>query len=404
MLLTTFKYKGVSKDGATVSGIIKAYDEYEAVYELKETCPIITTIEAVKERKKLSEMTIGTPKIKEKELAILCSQFSIILSAGLPIVRCVEMVAEQAKSKYLHDILIKVSEDISAGYGMAQSFEMNCPSLPKTFIETVRAGEQSGTLETCFKRLHKYYDKNSKTKGKVVSALTYPIIVIVVAIVVFIIIMVVAVPLFKSVFEEMGSELPMETVVMIAVSDFFTQSWWMILAIAVAAFLAYRLSLRSEAGRLAFSDFSLHHAPFHNIRSMSASAQFANTMSTMISAGLPVIKALDVTSNVVGNYIFALGIRGVRDSVKQGKGISESMSQDSCFPKMLTEMTGVGEHSGSMEATLDVIGEYYDNEVDVATNRLISMLEPAITIGLAVFTVVLLMSVYLPMFSMYGSI
>lgn len=402
--MITFKYKGVSKDGVDVSGIIKAYDEYEAVAELRETCPIVTLIEEVTEKKSLKDIKIGKDKISDKELAILCSQFSIILSAGLPIVRCVEMVAEQAKSKYAHDLLLKVAEDISAGHGMAQSFESNAPDLPRTFIETIRAGEQSGTLETCFKRLHKYYDKNSKTKGKVISALTYPVIVIVVAIIVFIIIMVVAVPLFIDVFMELGTELPLITKMMIAVSNFITGWWWTLILIGIAAFIAYKLFIKTLAGKITMAQFSLNKAPFHKIRSMSASAQFANTMSTMISAGLPMIKALEVTSNVVGNYVFAEGIRAVRESVMQGSGIAESMARYSCFPKMLTEMTGVGERAGSMEDTLDVVGEYYDNEVDVATNRLLAIMEPVITVGLAVFTVALLLSIYLPMFDMYGSI
>lgn len=402
--MTTFKYKGVSRDGINVSGVIKAYDEYEAVAQLKDSCPVVTMIEEVKEKKSLSDIKIGKEKLSDKELAILCSQFSIILAAGLPIVRCVEMVAEQAKSKFAHDLLMKVSEDISAGYSMAQSFENNAPDLPKTFIETIRAGEQSGTLEVCFKRLHKYYDKNSKTRGKVVGALTYPIIVIIVAIVVFIIIMVVAVPLFISTFAELGTELPFITKLIIGISEFFTNWWWILIAVGIVAFVAYRLYVKTPAGRVNVAELSLHKAPLHKIRQMSASAQFANTMSTMLAAGLPVIKALEVTANVITNYVFAEGIRGVQENVRHGDGIAESMARYTCFPKMLTEMTGVGERAGSMEDTLEVVGDYYDNEVDVATNRIITLMEPAITVGLAVFTVVLLLAVYLPMFDMYGSV
>lgn len=175
--MTTYKYKGLSPDGAKLSGVIKAYNEFEAVAQLRETCSVITKIEEVKETQSWNKQ-IGTKKIKDKELAIICSQFAIILTSGLPIVRCVEMVAAQARTKELQRMLKKVAEDVSGGYSLAQSFENNATGFPTTFIETVRAGEQSGTLEACFEKLHKYYDKTAKMKAKIISTLTYPAIVI----------------------------------------------------------------------------------------------------------------------------------------------------------------------------------------------------------------------------------
>ena len=200
--MTTYRYKGQTKDGTAVSGVIRAYDEFEAASRLRETVAVITRLEEVQEKKEnIFNRPIGL-KIKEKELALICSQFAIILSAGMSIQHCVEMVAAQTRNRHIRQMLEKVAEEVGAGYSMAQSFENNAPYLPKTFIETVRAGEQSGTLEECFQRLHRYYDKSAKTKAKVVSTLTYPAMVIVVAIVVFIIIIAVAVPAFNDVFAE----------------------------------------------------------------------------------------------------------------------------------------------------------------------------------------------------------
>ena len=217
--MTTFKYKGLSPDGQKVSGVVKAYNEYEAVTQLRSTCSVITSIQEVKEAKGLNR-NLGKVKIKDKDLAMICSQFSIILTSGLPIVRCVEMVAEQAADKQLRDILYQVAEDVSGGYSLATSFENHCPTLPVTFIETIRAGEESGTLELCFSRLYTYFDKSAKTKAKVASALTYPIMVIVVAIIVFIIVMVKAVPAFTTAFRDRGTDQPSITKGRIAVSDF----------------------------------------------------------------------------------------------------------------------------------------------------------------------------------------
>ena len=400
--MTTYKYKGVSADGAKISGVIRAYDEFEAVSQLRETCSVVTRIEAVPEEQ-ADRGTIRRP-IKDKELSILCSQFAIILTSGMPIVRCVEMVAAQARTRQLRQLLSRVAEDVSGGYGLAQSFSNAGAAFPVTFIETLRAGEQAGTLEVCFDRLHKYYDRSAKTHAKLVSALTYPALVLVVAAIVFLIIMTVAVPMFTSVFRQMGSELPGVTRALIAVSDFFQHFWW-ILVLAVLAVWAVRLLLRrSEQGRLFLAAGKLQRSPLRRIHQMNAAAQFASTMATMLAAGLPVIRSLEVTSGVISNYLFADAVRRVRQGVEQGRGLAECMAADPIFPRLLTEMTGVGERSGDLEQTLTVIGDYFENEVSVTTQRLLSLLEPAITIALAFITVILLLAVYLPMFTMYGGI
>ena len=335
--MTTYKYKGQSLSGARVSGVVRAYDEFEAVAKLRDTCAFITKIEPVKERGTALDKPIGF-KLKDKELALLCSQFSIILTSGLSVMRCVEMVASQTRNKYTRRMLEKVAEEVGAGYSLAQSFESNAPYLPATFIETVRAGEESGTLALCFDRLHRYYERTAKTRAKIISTMTYPA--------------------FK----------------------------------------------RTERGKLVLASYAIERAPLRRLRSMSAAGRFANTMSTMLTAGLGVPRALDVTSQVVGNYLFSLGVRKVKENVERGRGIAESMAGVECFPKMLTEMVGVGERAGSLPQTLDVIGNYFDSEVETQSTRLLSVLEPVITIVLAVIVVVLLLAVYLPMFSMYGSI
>ena len=400
--MTTFKYRGLSPDGEKVQGVVKAYNEYEAVTQLRESCSVITHIEEVREKKNLN-ITFGATRIKDQDLAIICSQFAIILNSGMPIVRCVEMVADQARTPELKAKLLKVAEDVSGGYSLAQSFVNNMSDLPVTFIETVRGGEQSGTLEICFDRLHTYYDKQSKVRGKVISTLTYPAIVIFVAIIVFIIIMVVAVPTFVSTFEELGTDLPGITKAMIAVSDFLTHQWPVLILIIAGLAGGFVGMKHTEKGKELLDTFSLRKSPLKRLHSMSAMAQYASTMSTMLAAGLPILQSLEVTSNVITNGLISNSIHRVCKNVERGKGLAESMREEKCFPHLLVEMSNVGEQSGNLEKTLDVVSDYYNNEVEQITNRLLSALEPAITVGLAIMTVVLLCGVYLPMFSMYGS-
>ena len=400
--MKTFRYKCVSHDGVKATGIIKSYDEFEAVSKLREEYKLVTDIEEVgdEDGEVKSEKHI---KIKTKELAMMCSQFSIILASGLPVVSCLQMVAAQSKSKQVGKMLTRVAEDVDAGYSMASAFEKNAPSLPKTFIETVRAGEESGALETCFSRLHNYYDRSAKTRQKLISTMTYPAIVIVVAIIVFIIIMAVAVPMFIDTFESLGIELPAITRAMIAVSNAITGYWWLILMIVAAVAGGYIYASRTERGKYAIGKYRLQKAPLRKLNQLNASSQFASTMSTMIASGLPITKALDITSQVVTNVVFGVAVRKVKEGVEQGRSMVDCMGEDECFSKLLTEMTGVGERSGSMEETLDVVAEYFANELDISSQRLLSLLEPIITICLAVIAVVLLLGVYMPMFSMYGA-
>ncbi len=402
--MKTFRYKAISPDNIKVSGVIKAYDEYEAVTKLRETCSIVTGIEEVRDSKATGAANPKKLKIKEKELALMCSQFEIILSSGLPVGRCVQMVAAQSKNKAINRMLLNVAEDIEGGYSMASSFEKNAPSLPRTFIETVRAGEQSGTLEKCFARLHRYYDRTAKMKAKIISTLTYPTIVVTVAVIVFIIIMAVAVPVFISTFEDMDIELPGITRAMIGLSRFITGYWWIVVAIILLLTAAYKYAIRTEEGKRRITAFRLRKSPLHKLTAMNVSSQFANTMSTMIAAGMPITKALDITSSVVTNYTFSLAVRKVKEGVERGRSLTVCMSEINCFSSMLTEMTGVGERSGSMEDTFDIVGDYFSNEVEVYSQRLLSILEPAITISLAVIAVLLLLCVYAPMFTMYGAI
>ena len=225
-----------------------------------------------------------------------------------------------------------------------------------------------------------------------------------VAIVVFIIVMVKAVPVFVSTFEYMGSELPAITKGMIAVSNFMVHQWLLLVVLLLAAGVVYFLVRRSPKGRVALDTFSLKRSPLKKLHSMNAMSQFAATMTTMLSAGLPIIRSLEVTANVITNSLISNSIRRVCLGVEQGRGLADTMREEGLFPQLLVEMTNVGEQSGNLEQTLSVVSDYYNNEVTVITDRLLTMLEPVITVGLAVMTVILLLGVYLPMFSMYGAV
>ena len=400
--MVTYKYKAISMDGAPISGIIEAYDEYNAVAQIKETCRLVTKITPVKEREGFLTMELGSKKIKTKSLSVVCSQFAIILKAGMAIAKCVELIADQTVDKKLKKLLQKVAADVSSGHSLAGSFENNGKdALPITFIETVRAGEESGTLENCFENLSFYFDKRTKTKQKVMGALTYPIFVVCVAIIVIIVVMVKVVPTLVSVFADLGGDLPFATKLLINTSNFFRKNLlWMGVAIVILMFL-FKIITNTEDGRIAWNKFKLKIPVLGKIALLNGASQFANTMSTLLSAGLPVPQALGVTSKTMDNYLLSIRTGKMVTGIETGRRLGDCMKDENCFPKTLNEMCAIGEETGELENTLDTIGSYYDNEAAYATQKAVALLEPTIMVFMALGAGFIVIAIYMPIFTMY---
>lgn len=400
--MQTFKYTAVSRNGGKVTGIVEAFDEYAAVAKVKETCTVVTKIAPVKVIPR-EHKDLMAPKVSEKALAVMCSQFAIILGAGLPVVRAVELIAEQTADRALKKILQQAAGDVASGFSLAHSLESKGKVLPITFIETVRAGEESGTLDNSFARLHSYYDKSSKLKGKVQAAMIYPLFTLAVAVVVVGIIMVKAVPTFVSSFQSMGVDLPLPTRMLIAVSGFFVKYWAALLAAAAAFAILWKLWGQTEKGRLTQDRWKLKTPALGKLNRMKAAAQFANTLATMLAAGIPVMRAVSITAKVLDNACVGAEVELQVPRLEEGKTLTEGLRTCEFLPSLLVEMAGVGEETGTLETTLEVVGSFYDNETDLKSQKAISLLEPIIICVLAVIVVFILLAVYAPMFSLYGS-
>lgn len=397
--MANFKYKAISKNGEHVNGVIEAPDQLEAVAKIKQTCPVIEEIQEVKAQVK--GLAPNIKKISAKTLSLLCNRFSIILGVGLPIVQAVDMLAGQMEEKEVSNMLHEISKDVAMGRSLSSSFAARTGVFPVTFLETVRSGEESGDLALAFNRLSTYYEKVSKTKQKITSALVYPAFVLIVAVIVMIIIMVYAVPAFSGSFANMGTELPWITKFVIGMSDFVIQSGLYVVCVIAAIVFACKLYARTEKGAELFSTIALGLPIIGKIIQLSAASQFAHTMSMMITAGMPILKCIDTAGKSVSNYVMRRDIVGAASGVEEGRSLGACLAKSKFLPPMLVEMTTMGESTGTLETTLTAVGNFYDNEVDVSTTKALSVLEPAIICCLAVFVVVILFSVYLPMFSMY---
>ena len=400
--MAVYRYKALNTDGKKIEGIVETQDEFLAMTQVKAMHNIVIELKEEKEKKSILSMEIGKAKIDFKSLSVMCSQFSIILQSGVPIDTCMQLVSRQVKDKHLREMLEKSAIDVGKGNGIAASFEKNCPILPPTFVETVRAGEESGTLEQSFERLERYYDKSYKTKQKVKQAMFYPVFVLVVAIVVLAVVMIFVIPTVAGVFDSLEGELPILTKWMIAGSEFTRKNIIWIVFVLVTIIIGARLYCKSEKGKIQWNEWKLKIPVLGNIAVLNGASQFANTMATLLGAGMSVSQALEITGKILDNYVMGLEVSGMTNRIEEGRPLGECMHQGKHFPDTLVEMCSIGEETGELEKTLDTIGAYYDNESEYATQKAIQILEPAIMVFMAAFAGFIIIAIYLPMFTMYN--
>ena len=398
-----FKFVGQCSDGTTTDGVVEAPDIDEAVNKVRESCEAVLEITEIS-GKQVKLFSIQR-KVTAKALSLTCKQFSIILKAGLPLTQAVYLASMQCQDSTLKALLRQVAEDINEGWSLSYSMEQRGSDvLPVTFLEALKAGEESGDMAPTFERLAEYFERMNKTRDKIVNALTYPVIVIIVAVFVVGIIMVYAVPAFIGMFEGIGGELPFVTKALIAVSNFFTH-WWIAVAGAIALVLfLFKLYSATEQGGLAISRMQVRIPVIGPIIQAANASQFARTMSTMLYAGMPILQSVAVSSRTMSNICMAIDVASSVDGVESGLTLGDCLSVSKSLPPMLVQMVAVGESSGSLEGTMSVVADYYDNETDTQTKRALGLLEPAIIIVLAVFVMFLLLAVYLPMFQLYGDL
>ena len=402
--MVTYKYQAVSNSGQKVNGVLDAFNEMDAIDRVKQQHPIIVKLTPVKEEGEgLLNMQIGK-KLNNKAFIVMCSQFAIILSAGIPIGRTVHLIAAKTSDKPLHKMLVHVAQDVEAGRSISASFaERGEKLLPTTFVETIAAGEQSGNLDKAFQTVHEHFDKQAKMAAKVKSALAYPLFVLVIAVLVVVVLMVKVVPTFLAIFDSYDAELPLPTRMLIAISNFFVKYWMPMLAIIIIVFIVYKVYGRTEEGRMNLAKWSLKVPVLGNIQVLNAASEFANTLTTMLSSGLPMTRAITITAKTMSNYYMSTEVGKLAVKLEEGHALGASMREANFMPDILVDMVSVGEETGEMEHTLHTIAGYYDAELDMAINSALAKLEPALLVGLAGIAGFIVIAIYMAMFGMYAA-
>lgn len=404
--METFNYTVMSPDGKKITGVIEGYNQMDAASRLKESYPIVLQLEAAGEKGVIGNFLgsdIGGKKLNDKAFTLMCSQFAVILKSGIPISRTVRLIAQKMTDKTLKSVLNEVANDVETGRSLSASFAERGEGLfPLTFLESIRAGEEAGNLDTAFESVSEHYTKQVKMKGKVRGAMIYPTFVITLAVVVVIVLMVKVVPTFTAIFAEQGSQLPAITRSLIAISNFFRNNWLILLIVIAAIVIGIKVYGNTEKGRMNLAKLALRLPVLGEINVLSAASQFANTMTMMLGAGLPITKAVNITSRTLSNYYISTEVGKLSGELEVGKSLGRSLRESGCLPDILTDMVAVGEESGELEQTLRMTADYYDSELESATAAALAKLEPATLIFMGVVAGYIVIAIYVAMFSMYN--
>jgi type IV pilus assembly protein PilC len=402
--MPSFGYVAVNPLGKIKKGSIEAEDLEQARVFLKRSD--LTAIE-LKEQGILTK-DIDLPflnRVKARDLGVFCRQFVSIVSAGIPIYAALTMLASQTQNVRLKKAILDTHSQIEKGESLSDALRLHSPDIfPAMMINMVAAGEASGNLEKAFARLADHFEKGSRIRGAVKKAMVYPTIVLVVVIAVVALMMVMVIPSFTSVFVDMDMELPWVTKIVMGFSDWMVLHWWkLFLGIFGVVFLLILFG-KTDKGRHFFGKLVMKLPLFGDMTVKSASANFARTLSTLVSSGLPMLDSLEITAKNMSNIYFKEAVLYCRDEAATGANLSTPLENSSLFPPMVYHMTGIGEETGDLEEMLDRLADYYDEEVEAATKALIAALEPAIILLMAGIVGIVVCAILLPMFSMYDAL
>lgn len=394
-----FNYTAINRNGKRVRSSLDASSIETAKSSLRGAG---YTILDIKEQTTLNR-DIEIPflgKPKAKDMAVFCRQFVSILRAGVSVASVLAMLGQQTSNKKLRAAIREMQADVEKGESLASSMRRHPKIFPAILVNMVSAGEASGNLEESFRQMELYFERSKRTKSKVTSAMIYPCVLIVVMIVVLIVMMTKIIPNFLKTFEDMDAELPKLTQGVMAVCEWFESWWWVPLLVLVALVVGGILFHRTNKGRHFFGWLARKTPVVGNLTVKTACATFCRTMEVLIGSGLTLTDSMDLAASNMGNIYYLEAIRDARALVAEGTPLRESLVRTGIFPPMVSNLVGVGEETGDLQSMMGKVADYYDEEVDEATKKLLNLMEPAIIIFMAVFVVIIVLAIYLPMINM----
>ena len=394
-----FNYTAINRNGKRVRSSLDASSIETAKSSLRGAG---YTILDIKEQTTLNRDIeipfLGNPKAKD--MAVFCRQFVSILRAGVSVASVLAMLGQQTSNKKLRAAIREMQADVEKGEALATSMRRHPKIFPAILVNMVSAGEASGNLEESFRQMELYFERSKRTKSKVTSAMIYPCVLIVVMIIVLIVMMTKIIPNFLKTFEDMDAELPKLTLGVMALCEWFESWWWVPLLVLVALIVGGVLFHRTDKGKHFFGWLARKTPVVGNLTVKTACATFCRTMEVLIGSGLTLTDSMDLAASNMGNIYYLEAIRDARALVAEGTPLRESLVRTGIFPPMVSNLVGVGEETGDLQSMMGKVADYYDEEVDEATKKLLNLMEPAIIIFMAVFVVIIVLAIYLPMINM----
>lgn len=394
-----FNYTAINRNGKRVRSSLDASSIETAKSSLRGAG---YTILDIKEQTTLNRDIeipfLGNPKAKD--MAVFCRQFVSILRAGVSVASVLAMLGQQTGNKKLRAAIREMQADVEKGEALATSMRRHPKIFPAILVNMVSAGEASGNLEESFRQMELYFERSKRTKSKVTSAMIYPCVLIVVMIIVLIVMMTKIIPNFLKAFEEIDAELPKLTQGVMAVCEWFKSWWWVPLLVLAALIVGGVLFHRTNKGKHFFGWLARKTPVVGNLTVKTACATFCRTMEVLIGSGLTLTDSMDLAASNMGNIYYLEAIRDARALVAEGTPLRESLVRTGIFPPMVSNLVGVGEETGDLQSMMGKVADYYDEEVDEATKKLLNLMEPAIIIFMAVFVVIIVLAIYLPMINM----
>ncbi|MBR6521179.1 MAG: type II secretion system F family protein [Oscillospiraceae bacterium] len=394
-----FKYIALDRSGKKIKSSLEASSIETAKNSLRQTgYTILEIFEPGVMERDIDLPFLGNPTAKD--MAIFCRQFLSILRAGVPISQVLTMLHQQTQNKKLSAALQQMQIDIEKGDTLASSMAKHSKIFPTMLVNMVAAGEESGSLDESFRQMEIYFDKAKRTKAAIQKAMAYPMVLIGVMIIVIFVMMTKIIPTFLKSFTEIDIELPAVTLAVMAVSNFFVKWWWLLALLCIAFVAGIIFFRRTNKGMHVFGWLALHIPAVKDFAVRSSCATFCRTLSLLLASGLSLTESLDLVANNMSNIYYKEATQQIASRVSQGWQLHVAIQETGIFPPMVCNLVAIGEESGDIQGMLDKTAEYYDEEVSVATQKLLSLMEPAIMLFLAVFVVIIVLSIFLPMMNM----
>lgn len=401
--MAEFQYRVITPEGKEKKGTMEGKSVEQVTGVLKAQKNVILSVSEASLMSRDINFSLGG-RVSARDYSIFCRQFVSIISAGVSIINALEMMRDQTENRTLKKALGEVYEDVSKGESMAGAMKKHSKVFPSMLCNMVEAGEASGSMEVAFERMAVQFEKENKLKQSVKKAMIYPIVLLVVMVGVLFLMMIWVIPNFMGMFAELDTELPPITQAVVNMSDFVIAKWWLILLVVAAAIALFKAYAASTSGKFVLGGIALKIPVFGKLQTKSECARLGRTLCTLLGAGVPMMDAIEITGRSMENVHYKKAMMDAKDQVMRGMALSRPLKTCGLFPPMVVHMVSIGEETGNIETMLENVANYYEDDVQVATEQVMALMEPMIIVVMAIVVGVLIMAIMQPMLTLYESI